>query len=432
MSRDSIGGLPARVGQTVTLYGWITAVRSSGKIAFLQLRDGSGFVQGVVVRGEVPDEVFNLSRSLSQESSLKITGVVRQDPRAPGGVELGVADLELISRTEDYPITPKEHGVDFLFERRHLHLRHRSPWATLRVRDSLIRAIHNFFYERDFIRFDPPMFMPTVVEGTTDLFQVDLFGTDEVYLSQSGQLYAEAGAMAHGKVYTFSPVFRAEKSKTRKHLLEFWMMEPEVAYLDHEGNMQLQEELLTHLVAQILDECSAELEMLGQDPSKLEPAASEPYPRLTYDEALKLLGGLDLDLAWGEDFGAPHETALGNLFDRPVIIEAWPTRTKAFYMEPFEGDPTRVKANDVIAPEGYGEIVGGSQRIHDLELLKQRITEHNLPTEPFAWYLDLRRYGSVPHSGFGLGIERTLAWLTGEHHLRGTIPFPRTLTRLYP
>ena len=432
MSRDSIGGLPARVGQTVTLCGWITAVRSSGKIAFLQLRDGSGFVQGVVVRGEVPDEVFNLARSLSQESSLKVTGVVRQDPRAPSGVELGVASLELISRTEDYPITPKEHGVDFLFERRHLHLRHRSPWATLRVRDSLIRAIHNFFYERDFIRFDPPMFMPTVVEGTTDLFQVNLFGTDEVYLSQSGQLYAEAGAMAHGKVYTFSPVFRAEKSKTRKHLLEFWMMEPEVAYLDHEGNMQLQEELLTYLVAQILDECSAELEMLGQDPSKLEPAASEPYPRLTYDEALELLGGLDLDLAWGEDFGAPHETALGNLFDRPVIIEAWPTSTKAFYMEPFEGDPTRVKANDVIAPEGYGEIVGGSQRIHDLELLKQRITEHNLPTEPFGWYLDLRRYGSVPHSGFGLGIERTLAWLTGEHHLRGTIPFPRTLTRLYP
>jgi asparaginyl-tRNA synthetase len=432
MQSTTISELGRHLGAQVEIAGWLTGIRSSGKIAFLQLRDGSGFVQGVLVRSEAGDEVFERALALSQESSVRVRGEVREDRRSPGGVELGVTGVELVSPAIDYPITPKEHGVDFLMERRHLYLRHKGPWALMRVRDELERAIHDFFGERGFVRFDAPFFMPTAVEGTTNLFEIDLFGEDKAYLSQSGQLYGEAGALALGQVYTFGPTFRAEKSKTRRHLLEFWMVEPEVAFLEHDGNVRLQVDLISYLVGRVLERRRTELDLLGRDVSKLEPTANGDFPRISYDQALELLRAKGEDLAWGDDFGAPHETILGEAFDRPVVVEAWPTAAKAFYMQPFDDDPTRVKNNDMIAPEGYGEIIGGSQRIHDLTLLEHRIAEHGLPAEAFAWYLDLRRYGSVPHSGFGMGLERVLAWITGAHHLREVIPFPRMLTRLYP
>ncbi len=432
MPQTYIEDLPRHKGETVTLNAWLTNSRSSGKIAFLQLRDGTGFVQGVVVKNEVDETVFATAKSLSQEASVVVTGEVREDRRAPSGVELGVTGLETVGLSQDYPLTPKEHGVDFLMENRHLYLRHRAPWAILRVRDELVRGVHDFFHERGFLRFDAPFFMPTAVEGTTNLFEIDLFGEEKAYLSQSGQLYAEAGALAFGKVYTFGPTFRAEKSKTRRHLLEFWMIEPEVAYLEHEGNMKLQEDFLAYLVGRVLEEKKLELDILERDTGKLEMTAQGNFPRLTYDAALEFLKSKGLPLSWGEDFGAPHETALGDAFDRPVFVEAWPTQTKAFYMQPYDDDPTRVKCDDLIGPEGYGELIGGSQRIHDYDLLKQRINEHGLPEAAFGWYLDLRKHGSVPHSGFGLGLERTLAWITGVTHLREVIPFPRMLTRMYP
>lgn len=428
----TIQDLPRYIGQTVTISGWLTGMRSSGKIAFLQLRDGSGFVQGVVVKSEVPETTFDAAKTLTQESSLRVTGEVRADTRSPSGVELAVHEVTPIALTQDYPLTPKEHGVDFLMEHRHLYLRHKAPWAIMRIRDTVIRTVHDFFHGRGFIRFDTPFFMPTAVEGTTNLFEISLFDEDKAYLSQSGQLYAEAGALAYGRVYTFGPTFRAEKSKTRKHLLEFWMIEPEVAYLEHDGNLALQEAFVSTIFRRVLDTCQQELALLGRDVSKLEPVAAGNFPRLTYDEALVHLAEKGLALEWGEDFGAPHETALGEMFDRPVFIEAWPTKTKAFYMQPYDEDPTRVKCADLIAPEGYGEIIGGSERIHDYDLLKTRIQEHNLPETAFEWYLDLRKFGSVPHSGFGLGLERTLAWITGVSHLREVIPFPRMLTRMYP
>ena len=427
-----IADLPAHVGTEVELRGWLTGSRSSGKIAFLQLRDGSGFVQAVVSRAEVTDTSFDLARGLTHESAVRVRGQVRADPRSPSGVEVFVGELERVGGSEEYPITPKEHGVDFLMERRHLHLRHRAPWAIMRVRDELERAIHDFFAARGFVRFDAPFFMPTAVEGTTNLFEIDVLDGEKAYLSQSGQLYAEAGALAFGAVYTFGPTFRAEKSKTRRHLLEFWMVEPEVAFLEHDANVQLQEDFVAYLVGRVLERRARELELLGRDVERLEPAASGDFPRISYDEALALLAEAGEPLAWGEDFGAPHETLLGERYDRPVVIERYPTAVKAFYMEPVPGDPTRVLCDDMIAPEGYGEIIGGSQRIHDLALLEQRIAEHDLPREAFDWYLDLRRYGSVPHSGFGLGLERTLAWITGVHHLREVIPFPRMLTRMHP
>jgi asparaginyl-tRNA synthetase len=432
MQSTTIGELGSHIGSEAEVSGWLTGLRSSGKIAFLQLRDGSGFVQGVLVRNEVGEELFERALGLTQESAVRVRGEVREDRRSPGGVELGVTGLELISPAVDYPITPKEHGVDFLMERRHLYLRHKGPWALMRIRDEVERAIHDFFAERGFVRFDAPFFMPTAVEGTTNLFEIDLFGEDKAYLSQSGQLYGEAGALALGRIYTFGPTFRAEKSKTRRHLLEFWMVEPEVAYLEHEGNVRLQVELVSYLVGRVLERRRAELDVLGRDTALLESTANGDFPRLTYDQALELLREKGETLAWGDDFGAPHETILGDSFDRPVVIEAWPTKAKAFYMQPFDDDPDRVKNNDMIAPEGYGEIIGGSQRIHDLDLLERRIEEHGLPKDAFGWYLDLRRYGSVPHSGFGMGLERVLAWITGSHHLREVIPFPRMLTRLYP
>ncbi len=432
MQDATINQLPNRIGQTVALTGWLTGLRSSGKIAFLQLRDGTGFVQGVLLRSSVGDEAWDEVRSLPQESSLKVTGEVRADDRSKSGVEVEVTAVEVVHAASEYPITPKEHGVDFLMDNRHLYLRHRAPWAILRVRDELSRGIQDFFAERDFIRFDAPFFMPTAVEGTTNLFEIDLFGGDKAYLSQSGQLYAEAGAMAHRKVYTFGPTFRAEKSKTRRHLLEFWMVEPEVAFQSFVESLQLQEEFVSYLVGRILERRGNELDILERDTSRLEGAANGSFPRLTYDETLAFLAERGHRLEWGDDLGAPHETMLGEEFDRPVFITGWPTEAKAFYMEPYADDPSRVKAADLIAPDGYGEIVGGSERIADLELLEQRIREHKLPREAFEWYLDLRRFGSVPHSGFGLGFERTLAWITGVHHLREVIPFPRMLTRMYP
>ncbi len=424
--------LKNHIGESVTVQGWLAGSRSSGKIAFLQLRDGTGFVQGVLAKNDVDESIFSLARALTQESSVVVTGTVRADERSPSGVELGVTGLEQISHTEGYPITPKEHGVDFLMEHRHLYLRHRKPWAIMRIRDELERGVHDFFGERGFVRFDAPFFTPNAAEGTTNLFEIDLFGEDKAYLSQSGQLYAEAGALALGRVYTFGPTFRAEKSKTRKHLLEFWMIEPEVAYLEHEGNMKLQEEFVAYLVGRALEKRKTELDILERDTRILEATAQGAFPRLSYDEALQKLAEHGEHLTWGDDLGAPHEAILGGLYDRPVFVHSWPTETKAFYMQPYDDDPTRVKCDDLIAPEGYGELVGGSERIHDFELLKRRIDEHGLPQEAFAWYLDLRRYGSVPHSGFGLGFERLLAWVTGVHHLREVIPFPRLLTRMYP
>ena len=427
-----IESLKNHIGESVTVQGWLAGSRTGGKIAFLQLRDGTGFVQGVLAKNDVAEETFSLARALTQESSVVVTGTVRADERSPSGVELGVTGLELVAGTEGYPITPKEHGVDFLMEHRHLYLRHRKPWAIMRIRDELERGVHDFFGERGFVRFDAPFFTPNAAEGTTNLFEIDLFGEDKAYLSQSGQLYAEAGALALGQVYTFGPTFRAEKSKTRKHLLEFWMIEPEVAYLEHEGNMKLQEEFVAYLVGRALEKRKTELDILERDTRILEATAQGGFPRLSYDEALAKLAEHGEHLTWGDDLGAPHETILGGLYDRPVFIHSWPTETKAFYMQPYGDDPTRVKCDDLIAPEGYGELIGGSERIHDFELLRRRIDEYGLPQEAFAWYLDLRRYGSVPHSGFGLGFERLLAWVTGVHHLREVIPFPRLLTRMYP
>lgn len=432
MQNTTISQLAAHVGQEVRLSGWLTGIRSSGRIAFLQLRDGTGFVQGILTPDAVSEETWATARSLSRETSLTVTGTVREDSRSKSGFEIDLDGLEVIHAAGDYPITPKEHGVDFLMENRHLYLRHRKPWAIMRIRDELSRAIQDFFAEREFIRFDAPFFMPTAVEGTTNLFEIDLFGEDSAYLSQSGQLYAEAGALALGKVYTFGPTFRAEKSKTRRHLLEFWMVEPEVAFLDFEGNLKLQEDLVSYIVGRVLEKNRAELDILERDTSRLEGTASGNFPRLTYDEALAVLKEHGEELKWGDDLGAPHETLLGSLYDRPLFITGWPTRAKAFYMQPYADDPERVKASDLIAPDGYGEIAGGSERIHDAALLEQRIREHGLPEEAFAWYVDLRRHGSVPHSGFGLGFERTLAWITGAHHLREVIPFPRMLTRMYP
>ena len=445
MSLTFITDLKAIVGTDVVLKTWLAGTRSSGKIAFLQLRDGTGFIQGVIAKSDVSEEIFELAKRLTIESSLIVTGTVREDTRSSSGVELTIKYLELVSPATDYPITPKEHGVDFLMENRHLYLRHRAPWAIMRIRDEVIRGLYDFFADRGFIKFDAPFFMPTAVEGTTNLFEISLFDEEKAYLSQSGQLYAEAGALALGKVYTFGPTFRAEKSKTRRHLLEFWMIEPEVAYADWQDNMDLQEAMVSTVIKRVLEKRRLELEMLKRDISKLEPSTQGNFPRISYDEALEIIRqkietkdipeSVDADtkpVPWGDDFGAPHETILGAQFDRPVMVHSYPAQIKAFYMQPQAHNPLLAACDDMIAPEGYGELIGGSQRIHDYNLLKQRIAEHHLPQEAFEWYLDLRKYGSVPHSGYGMGLERFLAWITGVHHLREVIPFPRMLTRMYP
>ncbi|QHT60580.1 asparagine--tRNA ligase [Paenibacillus lycopersici] len=426
----TIGQLKGAVGQSVWIGCWLNGKRSSGKIQFLQLRDGIGYVQGVVVKSEVEEKVWNAAKELTQESSLYVKGIVREEPRSQSGFELTVEEVEIIQLAQDYPITPKEHGVDYLMDRRHLWLRAPKQRAILVIRAEIIRSIQQFFDERNFTLVDPPVLTPSSCEGTTNLFHTKYFDED-AYLTQSGQLYMEAAAMALGKVYSFGPTFRAEKSKTRRHLIEFWMIEPEMAFVDHEENLRVQEQFVSFVVQNVLKHCRKELETIGRDVGKLE-AIQAPFPRITYDEAIKFLQEQGHEIQWGEDFGAPHETAIAEKYDRPVFITHYPTSFKAFYMKPDPNRPEVVLCADMIAPEGYGEIIGGSQRIDDPELLAERFAEHELSTEAYQWYLDLRKYGTVPHSGFGLGLERTVAWICGLDHVRETIPFPRMLYRLYP
>lgn len=419
------------VGEEVTIGAWLANKRSSGKIAFLQLRDGTGFIQGVVVKAEVEEEIFKKAKSLTQETSLYVTGVVTEDERSPFGYELQVKNVEVIHEAVDYPITPKEHGTEFLMDHRHLWLRSRKQHAVMKVRNEIIRATYEFFNKEGFVKVDPPILTGSAPEGTTELFATKYFDED-AYLSQSGQLYMEAAAMALGKVFSFGPTFRAEKSKTRRHLIEFWMIEPEMAFVTFNENLEVQEQYVSYIVQSVLENCKLELERLGRDTSKLEQIKA-PFPRISYDDAIKLLHekGFD-DITWGDDFGAPHETAIAESYDKPVFITHYPTSLKPFYMQPDADRDDVVLCADLIAPEGYGEIIGGSERIHDAELLKQRIEEHDLATDAYKWYLELREYGSVPHSGFGLGLERTVAWISGVEHVRETIPFPRLLNRLYP
>jgi asparaginyl-tRNA synthetase len=421
--------IPQKLGQKVTILGWLHNKRSSGGIQFLLIRDGSGLIQGVVTKKD--EEAFALADRLTQESAIKVEGVAKEDARAPTGYELSIHKIELVHHTEGYPITPKEHGAGFLLDHRHLWMRSPRQAAILRVRHELLQAIRDFFHERGFVATEAPIFTPLSVEGTTTLFEMEYFG-EKAYLSQSGQLYLEAAAMALGLVYWIGPAFRAERSKTRKHLIEFWMAEAEMAYWDYEQNLRLQEELVKYIIARVLERRSQELEARERDTTLLERAVEEPFPRITYAEALDLLQSEGLSLEWGEDFGAPHEEALGDHFKLPVFIEKFPAKMKAFYMQPDPQNPEVVLAADLIAPEGYGELIGGSERIHDEELLLKKLDEFGLPKEPYQWYIDLRRYGSVPHSGFGLGIERTVAWIVGARHLRECIPFPRMLYRLSP
>ena len=426
----TIGQLHRYVGQSVWIGCWLNGKRSSGKIQFLQLRDGTGYIQGVVVKSEVAEASWEAAKSLTQESSLYVKGTIREEPRSASGYELTVEEIDVIQVTQDYPITPKEHGVDYLMDRRHLWLRAPKQRAVLVIRAEIIRAIQAFFDERGFTLVDPPILTPSSCEGTTNLFHTKYFDED-AYLTQSGQLYMEAAAMALGKVYSFGPTFRAEKSKTRRHLIEFWMIEPEMAFVDHEENLRVQEQFISYVVQSVISNCRSELETIGRDISKLEMIQA-PFPRITYDEAVHVLQEQNLEIQWGEDFGAPHETAIAAAYDRPVFITHYPASFKAFYMKP---DPTRpevVLCADMIAPEGYGEIIGGSQRIDDPELLAERFAEHELSASAYQWYLDLRQYGTVPHSGFGLGLERTVAWICGLDHVRETIAFPRMLNRLYP
>ncbi len=421
------------VGEEITIGCWLANKRSSGKIAFLQLRDGSGFMQGVVVKETVGEELFKTAKGLTQESSMWVTGVIKSDGgRTAIGHEMEITSIEVIHEAIDYPITPKAHGTDFLMDNRHLWLRSKRQHAVMVVRNELIRATYEFFNQEGFIKVDPPILTGSAPEGTTELFHTKYFDED-AYLSQSGQLYMEAAAMALGKVFSFGPTFRAEKSKTRRHLIEFWMMEPEMAFYDHEMNLEVQENYVSHLVQSALTNCRAELELLERDLTVLENIKA-PFPRVTYTEAIAMLKeqGFD-DIEFGDDFGAPHETAIANTFARPVFITHWPKDIKPFYMKEDPENPGFVLCDDLIAPEGYGEIVGGSQREEDFEKLRAGMKAHDLDeTGAYKWYLETRKYGSVPHSGFGLGLERTVAWITGVEHVRETIPFPRLLNRLYP
>ena len=418
-------------GQDVTIKGWLHNRRSSGKIQFLTLRDGTGFIQAVMSKAAVGEEMFQAADHLSQETSLVVTGSVRADTRAPGGYEVDVASLEVVGASHDFPVTPKEHGVDYLLDRRHLWIRTERQQAILRVRHEIIDAVRDFFNRRGFILADTPILTPAACEGTTTLFQAQYFDEHTAYLTQSGQLYNEANAMALGRVYCFGPTFRAERSKTRRHLTEFWMVEPEVAYADLNDVMDLAEALVVSVVERALERRRRELAVLDRDTSKLE-SVRVPFPRISYDEAATILKQQGLAFEWGSDFGGPDETALSQQFDRPVMVHRYPSAIKAFYMKPDPGRPEVALCADVLAPEGYGEIIGGGQRIDDLDLLVKRIEEHKLPQEAFEWYLDLRRYGTVPHGGFGMGIERVVAWICGLEHVRETIPYPRMLYRLYP
>ncbi|HSP91732.1 MAG TPA: asparagine--tRNA ligase [Vicinamibacterales bacterium] len=418
-------------GQRVIIRGWLHARRSSGRIHFLTIRDGSGFIQGVMSKAAVDEETFRKADHLTQETSIIVSGTVRADTRAPGGFELDLATLEVVGPSADYPITPKEHGVDFLMDRRHLWIRSERQSAVLRVRAEVIAAVRSFFDDRGFILADTPIFTPAACEGTSTLFPVQYFDDTTAYLTQSGQLYNEANAMALGRVYCFGPTFRAEKSKTRRHLSEFWMVEPEVAFAKLDDVVELAEDLVVAVVTRVLERRRTELRRLDRDISKLE-LVQKPFPRITYDDAVKMLNEKGQPFEWGGDFGAPDETLLANSFDRPVAVTRYPSKVKAFYMEPDPQRPDVALCVDVLAPEGYGEIIGGSERIADYDLLLRRIKEHDLPPEAFEWYLDLRRYGTVPHGGFGMGIERVVTWICGLDHLREAIPYARTLNRLYP
>jgi asparaginyl-tRNA synthetase len=435
----SIASIGAHDGQSVTLRGWLYNLRESGKLLFPIFRDGTGSIQGVAHKSSVTEEVFQRIRSLTQESSVIVHGKVRADQRAPGGFELDVTDIEivqLVSEDHPYPITPKDHGTDFLMERRHLWIRSPRQAAILRIRATIMRAAQEHFDTNGFIRTDPPILTPAACEGTSTLFPVDYFG-DPAFLTQSGQLYIESTALALGKVYSFGPTFRAEKSKTRRHLTEFWMIEPELAYAGLNDIMALAEEFVSHIARRVLDWNAADLRVIGRDPAKLE-AIVPPFPRISYDEAAQMLndahaaGKIDHAFTYGDDFGSPDETYISSQYDRPVMVHRYPAAVKAFYMEPDPDNPKYALCVDVLAPEGYGEIIGGSQRVSSYELLRQRILDHKLPLESFEWYLDLRRYGSVPHAGFGMGIERVVAWMCGLEHVRETIPFARTLNRMYP
>ncbi|ENI8449749.1 asparagine--tRNA ligase [Listeria monocytogenes] len=419
------------VGKEVTIGAWLANKRSSGKIAFLQLRDGTGFMQGVVVKAEVGDDIFATAKALTQETSLFVTGTINEDTRSPFGYEMAVSGVEVISESHDYPITPKEHGTEFLMDHRHLWLRSNRQHAIMKIRNEIIRASYEFFNKEGFLKIDPPILTGSAPEGTTELFHTKYFEED-AFLSQSGQLYMEAAAMAFGKVFSFGPTFRAEKSKTRRHLIEFWMIEPEMAFYKLEDSLQVQENYVAFLVKAVLDNCRLELDRLGRDVSHLEKMVA-PFPRITYTEAIERLHELGFDdIVWGDDFGAPHETAIADSFEKPVFITHYPKAIKPFYMPEDPENDQVVLCADMIAPEGYGEIIGGSERIHDLETLQARMEDFDLDQEVYSWYLDLARYGSVPHSGFGLGLERTVAWISGTEHVRETIPFPRLLNRLYP
>ncbi len=425
-----IADIAAHDGEEVTLRGWLYNKRSSGKLHFLQVRDGSGTIQCVVFKKEVAAEVFDLATHLTQESAIVVRGTVRADERSPIGFELGVVDLALVGESVDYPITPKDHGVAFLLDHRHLWVRSARQHAVLRIRSEISHACRDYFAERDFVLFDSPLLTPAACEGTTTLFETPYFD-ETAYLSQSGQLYLEAGAMAFGKVYCFGPTFRAEKSKTRRHLMEFWMVEPEVAYMDLAGDMDLAEDFVEYVVQRIVSKRAAELATLERDVAKLE-CVRKPFPRITYDEAIDKVRQRGFDIEWGSDFGAEEETAISEEYDRPVLVHRYPAACKAFYMKNDLDDPRLALCVDMLAPEGYGEIIGGGQREDDLGTLQKKIDEHHLPQQAFDWYLDLRRYGSVPHAGFGMGIERVVTWLCGLRHVRETIPFPRMLERLRP
>ncbi len=421
-------------GQTVRVSGWLYNLRRSGKICFPLVRDGTGVIQCVAVKSNLPEETFEALKNLTQESSLIVNGKLRAEQRAPGGFELDVESAEILQRvpeSEPYPITPKDHGTDFLMDHRHLWLRSRRQNAVIRVRHAIIKAIRDYFDSHGFTLVDAPIFTPSACEGTTTLFEVNYFDEEKAYLTQSGQLYNEADAMAFGKVYCFGPTFRAEKSKTRRHLTEFWMVEPEMAFASLDDVKQVAEELVVFVVRQVLETRRAELQALERDISKLE-AVQAPFPRISYDDAVKRLQEKGSEIQWGGDFGGTDETLLSDDYDRPVMVDRYPTSVKAFYFQPDPERPEVALGVDVLAPEGYGEIIGGGQRIHDLNLLLKRLKEHHLPREAFEWYLDLRKYGSVPHAGFGMGVERVVAWLCGLEHIRETIPYPRMLYRTRP
>jgi len=439
-----IQDIAQHVGEQVTLQGWLYNSTDKGKLQFLQVRDGTGFAQCVVFQKDVSPAVFDAAQSLTQESSLVVTGTVREDTRAPGmpgDYEIGVTDLEVLQVSQDYPIQLKEHGVDFLMDNRHLWIRSQQQWAVLRVRATVIRAIRDWLDDNGFVNMDTPIITPAACEGTTTLFETDYFG-EPAFLAQSGQLYNEADIYAFKRVYCFGPTFRAEKSKTRRHLTEFWMVEPEAAFCDMDQLMEIEEQFISYIVQTCLRERAQELALLGRDTGPLEKVVP-PFPRISYDEALEMVAEIreqtddedlreQLQIEWGDDFGSPHETELTKRFEKPIIVYGYPTQAKAFYMEPWPGRPEVSKSTDVLAPEGYGEIIGGSERISDPDLLLQRLEEWDLPREAFEWYIDLRKYGSTPHSGFGLGVERTVTWICGIDHLRETIAFPRMLKRVYP